>query len=113
MSSISIGSSKLILAEFMKNAVNQAAGVDIVPNHEQEKATQVCTTWVKEKARQFGKSAKNLMKRYPDQTFVNLMRLIDLTGADDQEKIDRENSFCLAKVHKPNIKQERVFFKLD
>ena len=41
------------------------------------------------------------------------MRLIDLTGADDQEKIDRENSFCLAKVHKPNIKQERVFFKLD
>ena len=51
MSSISIGSSKLILAEFMKNAVNQAAGVDIVPNHEQEKATQVCTTWVKEKAR--------------------------------------------------------------
>ena len=51
MSSISIGSSKLILAEFMKNAVNQAAGVDILPNHEQEKATQVCTTWVKEKAR--------------------------------------------------------------
>ena len=66
MSSISIGSSKLILAEFRKGAVNQAAGVDIVPNHEQEQSTQVCTTWVKDKARQFGKSAKHLMKRYPD-----------------------------------------------
>ena len=92
MAAITCGSLNLLMAAY-KAAVNQnlAAGVDIVNNDQGSGSTEVCFFWEKDKAksRLYGKAAKPMMRRSPDLTFNNLIRLIDIPG-NQEEQINTE-----------------------